>query len=183
MKNIFAWLLCITIAGCSIKHKEVEQSDVKFKTTDASLLFFKNVRQLYYDREHVAAGEMDIYRISRRSHSKDHAVINLAIANNWRHDEAYLLVEPNDLLADLNQLQVEWSTPSGDTSGLYTFAYGSKINHFTFANQLHKSILEEHSLKIRMNDSTSVSLLEEPVERDAFRKTMLDYYRLVELDR
>jgi hypothetical protein len=183
MKNFLTGLLLFALASCTVPHKELEQGEVSFKTSDASVLFFKNVRQLYYDREYMPAGKIDIYRISKRNKEQHQPVINLAIANNWRHSEAYLLIEPNDMLADLARLEVAWTTPAGDTTGSYIFSYGPKGNHFHFANQIHKSILQQHSLKIKVNDSTSVDFLNESTDREAFRKTMLDYYRLIELDR
>lgn len=184
VKNILLLftLFWVTACGYKVKQKEVDVENSKFSTSQASVLFFNNVRQIFYDKQQIAPAKMNIYRFSDRSKAEDHPVLNLAIANNWLHDEAYILVEPNSFFNDPAQIEIVWTDTLTQEQGKYTFTFGNKNNHFRFAGQLHHSILNSHKLQVLEQDSTLTDLLQLPKEREAFRHTMVDYYRLVELD-
>ncbi len=181
-----AWVLLSSGAlGCGQVrvHKEVDPDRVRFQTTSSSVLFFKNVRQRYYDRQEVPGNGMYTYRISERRQTPEGPLLHLAIVHNWRYDEAYVLVEPNEVIGRPDVLEVEWE--AADTAavptGRYRFAFGNKKDHFRFAGYLHRSIQAGHRLFWRQPDGTRTPLLQNRQDREAFRKTMVDYYRLVDL--
>jgi hypothetical protein len=98
MKNIIYLLIFLISVSCNAdKTKKIDAEKSKFSTSDASELFFKNVRQRYYDREEMAASKLNIYRIQERNQRVDYPHLQLAIVINWRYDEAYILLEPNEL--------------------------------------------------------------------------------------
>jgi hypothetical protein len=152
----------------------------KFKTTASSLLFFKNVRQLYYDRESNEASKLELYRIGERKLNPNQPVINLIIVNNWRHDECYILLETNAFLTGSDSLRVNWTDQQTGGSGEYIFPNGDKRTHFRFAAELYASLQAGHRLALR-TDTASYPLMATDELREPFRKTMLDYFRLVGL--
>ena len=73
-------LILIFILSCNPdKQTKVDPNEITFATDDASVLFFKNVRQLYYEMEEMEAAKLKIFRHKKRDQSQDEPIINLAI--------------------------------------------------------------------------------------------------------
>jgi hypothetical protein len=105
----------------------------------------------------------------------------VALVNNWLHDEAYVIVEPNGYFDNMSSIEVEWQDDVSKQSGVYRFGYGPKDTHFKFASEIYQSILAKHKLQVLNGDKQWVDLFQSDADRDNFRKTMKDYYRLVNL--
>lgn len=179
---ILLGLLAVIFSACNPdKTKRVSAEGGKFSTSDASELFFKNVRQLYYDKTTMKDATLDVYRIKDRNKSEDHPVLNLSIVMNWRHDEAYLLTEPNSYLQQLDTLKIFWQDTTTHQQGYYSFFNGSKEDHFKFAAQIYQSIQRDHKLYLIRGNNEKVKFLTDKKSREAFRKTIFDYFRLVDL--
>ena len=182
MKILLFLVMLGSLAACNLdKDTQVDDKKAKFTTSDPSELFFKNVRQIYYDQEEMAAAKLNVFRLGDRSQAEDYPVINLAIASNWRYDEAYLLVEPNAYLEELDSIRVTWKDPANQHEGTYRWARGNKEAQFTFASQLYRSVQRGHQLYVTNARGEQEKLLDRYDDREAFRKTMFDYYRLVDL--
>lgn len=181
MKVLSVIFLSILLIACHPdKKRKSDPEQSKFSTSDASELFFKNVRQPYYDKAVIKASKLDVYRNKDRSQAEDRPVLNLAIAVNWRFDEAYLLIEPNDYLQSLDTLRVAWRDSVEQQSGQYIFVPGNKASHFKFASQLYNSLIDQQKLYI-IWEGQQLPVLNTYGDREAFRKTVADYYRLVDL--
>lgn len=176
------WALILTLlvfSACNPdKNTKVDQTTISFKTNDASKLFFKNLRQTYYDKEEMEAARLEVYRLRKRVRTTERPVINLAIVNNWRYDEAYLLLEPNELLA-LNQLSISWINEKTGGQGRVSFENGNKKSIVKFADQVYALIQQDSKLTVTLGEK-SMDILENAEDREAFRITMVDYYRLVQ---
>lgn len=181
MKRILLFIVSLLLANCTAKSdKKIDKENIRFATSADSRLYFKNVRQIYYDRENQENTKLEIFRFAKRNKSTDSPIINVALVNNWRYDEAYVIIEPSAYLTDLNEIKVFWQDKSDtNANGTYQFAFGSKENHFRFATQLYESILARHVLLIEDTTGKPVKLFGTETDRDNFRKTMADYYRLV----
>lgn len=171
-------LILFLLACNPDKHTKVDQTTISFKTNDASKLFFKNVRKPYYDLEEMEAAKLEVFRLKKRNQSQDHPVINLAIVNNWRYDEAYLLLEPNEPL-DLSNLELSWENETRGESGRIVFENGNKESIVKFADQVYDHIQQGSRLYTQLA-GTKKELLNSQKDREAFRITMVDYYRLVQ---
>ncbi len=182
MKILLFLIVSGSLAACNLdKDTPVDDQKAKFTTSDPSELFFKNVRQIYYDQEEMVAAKLNIFRLGDRSRAEDYPVINLAIASNWRYDEAYLLVEPNAYLEGLDSIRVTWKDPVNQQTGTYRWARGNKEAQFAFASQLYRSVQRGQQLFVTNARGEQEKLLDRYDDREAFRKTMFDYYRLVDL--
>ncbi|MEM9671992.1 MAG: hypothetical protein AAF992_05320 [Bacteroidota bacterium] len=170
------------IAACNPdKGRKVNDAEAKFTTSDASELFFKNVRQGYYDKETMDAAKLDIYRIKDRSQAEDQPVLNLAIVINWRYDEAYVLTEPNTQLQAADTLRIYWQDTVQQQQGYHEYLPGNKEKHYQFASQVYNSLQDKQQLYIMSPAGEKIPILARREEREAFRITMMDYYRLVDL--
>lgn len=180
--SLLIYLACILLLACNPnKSQKVAPDQVRFTTSDASELFFKNVRQLHYDKNTMDAAKLDIYRNKDRDTSRVDPVLNLAIAVNWRYDEAYLLLEPNDPLQDLDTIKILWKDTVRQQQGYYTFGGGSKEDQFNFAAQLYQGLQNEQRFFLISPEGEPVLFMSDRKSREAFRKTAFDYFRLVDL--
>ncbi len=178
----YGCILMLFIQACNpYKNQHIDQEKVKFTTSDASELFFKNVRQSYYNKFEMKEAKLDILRIKDRVESTDNPVINLAIVINWRFDEAYILTEPSPFFDNIDTLKINWEDTIHHTSGQLLLTKGNKAEQFEFAAGLYNHLLAKHQMYAVNAENRPVSFLHNPGERDAFRKTMFDYMRLVDL--
>lgn len=181
MKKLLIILL-IGIAACNPdKERKVNDAEARFTTSDASELFFRNVRQGYYDKETMDAAKLDIYRIKERSQAEDKPVLNLAIVINWRYDEAYVLTEPNTFLQTADTLRIYWQDTVQQQQGVHEYLPGNKDKHYQFASKIYNSLQDKQQLYFVNPEGELIPVLAQREEREAFRKTMMDYYRLVDL--
>lgn len=184
MNHLFGLTLIaclVALLACSpSKKKEVNEDEAKYTTSDASEIFFKNVRAIYYDKTSMDEAKLDIYKIKERMTSEEAPLVNLSIVVNWRHDEAYVLTEPNAYLQMMDTIQVIWQDSAYNESGQYLFTQGNKDKHFRFATQLYRSLQAQHQLYILEKDR-KVKFMHRRDMSEPFRKTMVDYFRLVDL--
>ncbi|MGB3586737.1 MAG: hypothetical protein WBA23_09365 [Tunicatimonas sp.] len=183
MEKILCALLIIAgLLACNPdKERKVNDAEAKFTTSDASELFFKNVRQGYYDKETMDAAKLEIYRIKERNQVEDQPILNVAIVINWRYDEAYIITEPNAYLQQQDTLTIFWQDTAQQQQGTYEYLPGNKESHYQLASRIYNSLQDKHQLYIPSPEGEQVPFLARRSEREAFRKTMVDYYRLVDL--
>jgi len=184
-KKGFTWWLCVVSVVLAFachpnKNKQIDLTEPKFTTSDASEIFFKNIRQSYYEKIEMKASRLDVYRI--KDSPKESMPMFPTIVINWRYDEAYLLLEFSEQLQSLDTVKVIWEDSVADTSGTYSFAQGgNKASHYHFATKIYNSIQAGQQMYILEKKSQKLSFLQNRPEREAFRKTMFDYYRLTDL--
>lgn len=179
--SLYTLLLPFLIVSCDgSKSKKVDEKSAKFTTSDASELFFKNVRSIQYNKTVMDEAKLDVYRIKEQVEAEDRPILNLSIVVNWRYDEAYVLTEPNGYLQSLDTIKILWQDTVAQDSGVFQFANGNKAEHFQLAVQLYRSIQDQRPLYV-LNDEQKIPFMHRRDEREAFRKTMVDYLRLVDL--
>ncbi|MCG8318915.1 MAG: hypothetical protein MI921_05400 [Cytophagales bacterium] len=172
-------MFCLLFVQCVVDNEKIIDKDKpSYKTTDPSELFFKNVRALYYDREEMTESKLEVYRIKTRSRDTDVPQLNLAIVLNWRFDEAYILLEPGNQLADIKNITLVWEGEGFE--GSEEFSVGNKDTQFTITAVIYEHILKEHKL-YWLNQGQKIPLLRSKQDREAFRITMFDFYQLVEI--
>jgi hypothetical protein len=179
MKHILTSLITAAILfSCNPdKNKRADPDKIKFTTTDDAELFFKNIRQQAYDLEEMKAANLLVYRHEDRKINPDYPLLQPALVVNWLHDEAYLLLEPNEQIPNNEPLLIAWQDSLQHKSGEYRFEFGSKEEHLRFAGELYSSILDGHKLYY-VSDSVAIPFLSNNTDRKIFRHSLLDYYRL-----
>ena len=179
MKTFLLFFLVLNILACNPdKEKIVDRNNPVFKTNDASRLFFKNVRQLFYDLEEKNEGKIQIFRMKDRSADSTIPVIQVDLINNWHEDRAYPMISLSGYFDDKESVEVQLEFADG-TSELINFDKSGTMNdHFYFSSALYEAILRK--AKIRLKDSQQM-LFEDDDLRNDFRITMVDFYRLVSI--
>ncbi|MEK6477804.1 hypothetical protein WJR50_09730 [Catalinimonas sp. 4WD22] len=179
--SLYTLLLPFLIVSCDgSKRKEVDEKSAKFTTSDASELFFKNVRSIQYNKTVMSEAGLDVYHFKEQVEAEDRPILDLSIVVNWRHDQAYILTEPNAYLQSLDTLKIMWQDTVTQDSGVFQFANSDKAEHFQLAVQLYRCIQDQRPLYV-LNDEQKIPFMRRRDEREAFRKTMVDYLRLVDL--
>ncbi len=177
MRNCFMALCFVVILlnGCKIdQDKKVDRSKFQFTIGDDAELFFRNVRQIYYDRA-SPDGTWQAYSLKDRYQGNERPVIVPVIVINWLKDEAYLLIDTNDLLADEDELRVVMSNTPPDTIVLRD---RGRERMLEFGSRLYEALQANQQMQIRSKGIYRPILTEE-VDREAFRVTMADFYRLI----
>jgi hypothetical protein len=172
--------LLVAMQACRLdRDTPVNQDKDPFRTYQDTRLFFQNVRQLYYDREERPEAKMILYRIKERTTTQEYPLINLTIIDHWIQDEAYIYTECNRFFDEMTPIEVSWESPEGQT-GTYTMELMNKEGMLAFSQAIFEGIRLRNSFFI-LYETDSIPFLEKPRDREAFRKTMSDFYRLTRM--
>jgi hypothetical protein len=172
MKPIHLWVV-VMLASCTIDgNKKVVREKLQFKTGDDSELFFKNVRSIYYDHSPGPDGKMDVYRWSGRYTGNERPLIVPAIVIHWLEDEAYILVENNEVLDSEPYLSVLIND-----SLTIDLRERGRERMASFCSDIYDGIKRGHSIRVK-KDTSYLDLFPTEEDREAFRIPMSDYYRL-----
>lgn len=173
-------LIILLLTGCKIDHdKKVDRSKFQFEIGDDSELFFRNVRQIYYDRS-SPDGKWQAYRLSNRYPGEERPVILPVIVINWLMDEAYLLIDTNELLSEEEHLEVIISDSSTAKSDTIILNQRGRERMLEFGSQLYEAIQANQKIEVK-SKGKFLLILNEDIDRETFRITMSDYYRLTRL--
>tara|TARA_Y100001949_G_C15971538_1_gene324111 strand:+ start:182 stop:688 length:507 start_codon:yes stop_codon:yes gene_type:complete len=167
MKWQIQLVMMITLISCHPdKNKSIALDELSFKTTDASELYFKNVRQSDYQLEEKPEAGMNVFRLEGLTLA---AILKPAIIINWRNDMAFFYFEQ---LSESEELILEISL-DGQKKG---FDLSNQQNHAELARQLYNAILENKKI-----DTPNESVFETAEDRETFRRMYFDYLRLVDI--
>lgn len=170
-------IISLLLLACTNQKQTVENPDeVTFKTDDSSRLFFRNVRQIAYNKEEMDEAKLNVFRYKKRSSRADMPVLNLALVENWRYDEAYLLVEPNGFIKQ-STINLKWENPATNQQGEISFTPSNKDSHQRFASEVYEKLQAKCEFEIKLENGWH-KILHTPKQRDAFSATVFDYYRL-----
>jgi hypothetical protein len=173
-------LIILLLGSCKIdRDKKVDRSKFQFTFGDDSELFFRNVRQIYYDRS-SPDGTWQAYRISDRYLGNERPVILPVVVINWLKDEAYLLIDTNELLSEEDYLEVIISDSSTSRSDTVILNQRGRDRMLEFGSQLYEAIQANQKIAVK-NRGEFLPVLNEGIDREAFRVTMSDYYRLTRI--
>jgi hypothetical protein len=172
-RSILPFLLVSLLSGCKIdQDKKVNREKFQFKIRADANLFFRNVRQIYYDRE-SPDGKWQAYRFNERDTSNRHPNVQAVIVIHWIKEEAYLLIEPNPILAEEESISV---VVKNQPDTLLLRERGRE-RMLEFGSKIYEAIQQKKDMTIFSNGKY-MPLLRDEKEREAFRITMADYYRL-----
>jgi len=170
-------LMFLLQVGCKIdREKEVDRSKFQFKIGADANLFFRNVRQIYYDRS-SPDGTWQAYRFSDRYTGDDRPVIEPVIVINWLQDEAYLLIDVNELLGEEDMITVTLSDAFANKTDTLSLNQRGRERMLEFGSKLYEAIQANRRVAVK-SKGEFVPLFTEEMDREAFRITVSDFYRL-----
>ena len=175
---LFWFILHFVVVACKIDRKgHVDRDKFTFSYTDDSYLFFRNVRQIYYDVTDLSKAKWIAYRHGDRYTGNSRPALTPVIVVDWYNNQANLLIEANELLQQEEVITIrEVNRETGAKYG-YRLAQRGRENMLEFATRIYEGIIAENELYI-FYDGRYVNLFEDEDEADAFRVVLSDYYRL-----
>lgn len=175
MRKSFLAIICVFLLSCKIdRDKTVDRSKYTFFIGDDAELFFRNVRQIYYDRS-SPDGKWQAYRYGKRYQGTERPSINPVIVINWLKDEVYLLIEENEPLTTEDFLQLRINSKK-DTI-IIDLKERGRERMLEFGSQIYEAIQAKKSIYVLYKREYVPIFTDEP-EQEAFRITMSDFYRL-----
>lgn len=84
--------LIVLVLVTQPNQRPISKAKLGFKVLESDALFFKNLRQFYYEREVRKDADFELFRHPDQIQFEPNAP-RLIIVNNWKHDEAYLFFE------------------------------------------------------------------------------------------
>lgn len=173
----YLWLILI-LFSCKIDRKSVIDRDrLTYRFTDDDYLFFKNLRQIYYDHTSLADGRLEVYRHGDRPSDASVPFVYPCIVVNPSLGEAYILIEHSEALADEEVIAIIETSPSSSRPVEYSLAERGRDNMLEFATKIYEGIMADVTIEIRRGKAF-YPLFRNDEEKEAFRRTLADYYRL-----
>lgn len=170
-------LFILVLSACTIDgDKKIDRSKFTFKTGSDTQLFFKNVRQSYYELEENEAAKFQVFRFLKRSTETTKPIFNLAIVNNYLNDEAYLLLEPNEAAGDIPFTIISTNDSTRASRNIVLEAQNRETT-LNFTADIYDDMKSGNKFQLSIGDSL-VDILDNQPEREAFRITVSDYLRL-----
>jgi len=165
--------------GCNTgQQKKIDENIKEFRTTDASLLFFKNLRSPYYepiennDESTLSFIIRDRYRGSER-------IVCQSFINLHRYeDRASITLQLNrNIEADTEGLII-WNSSSSGDQGKIPFNLNDK-DHSRPAFAIYNHLLSGDKLFLNIGD-INIEILSTCEDQESFRITLIDFLRLIE---
>lgn len=181
MKILIKAFVVLFLLGCNTeKVRNLEHDDFNFRITDDTGLFFKNVRQLYYEFQEIPPrSNRYVYRLKSRDKSDGYPGIYPTLMIDLIKSEASILIEPNAYPQMPLRLNVRVDCSEGEETFVVLDERGRE-NMLEFANRIYDAIRQGCRLYVEI-EQEFVPLLATEESKEAYKKTMEDYYRLVRL--
>lgn len=167
--------MALVWCSCKIDHdRKADPARFTFSVREDADLFFRNVRQIYYDRE-SPDGKWQAYRLNDRYEGHERPMITPVIVIQWLKDEAYLLVESNAVLENEDALTVVIASSS--KSDTLRLRERGRERMLDFASRIYEGIQQKSNMMVQVNNQF-IPFLDQEEDRESFRVVMGDFYRL-----
>ncbi|MFY0605489.1 MAG: hypothetical protein JXR10_02170 [Cyclobacteriaceae bacterium] len=178
MKCLTEFVLCLltlVLYSCSpsTQNQAVSLGELRFNTTDASEIYFNNVRRSYYDLKELKDQGLNYYYPKYDINTS--AFLEPYLVLNWRRDQAYIMLGGSENIEEVI-LKV-----NSDSSSIRSLRLITPIDQTQFSIEVYNSLVQRDTLYYldQKNDWNPLFGDEEVKER--FRITCYDFLRLVEM--
>lgn len=173
MQNVFKTVLisCCLLLSCHPQKKQtIEWESIRYETTDASEIYFQNIRKSHYIEESNKLAGFNIY--SNEIIENSGSIIKPKLVVSWRDDQARIIIEsPYDEIVFFMGSEQE-----------FYFDKSHHQNHSRLMVEIFNAIQEQRIIKCSLtHDKTQKRLFENETVQQQFRMMVFDFLRLVEL--
>lgn len=170
---VFLLLLAIFLGCEGSKVSTAAEGNPIFKTIAPSQLFFKNMRSVYYQsiEDRVSGINYYIFKQLDTARSPFYPVI----AENWLHDEAYILLRS----AKNNAIPIRFVSLK-DTVAWQLDSIEDKSANYQFLMTLNQRLLAQESIIWATSTGERIPIFDDPLERRHFLTVLHDYLRLTD---
>ncbi|NLR90858.1 MULTISPECIES: hypothetical protein [Flammeovirga] len=173
----------LTIACQPYKDVIIDPLRPKFVTYDQTRMYFQNIRASYYDiiKAEKQHPDVTIYKYDKSVSDTTKAIIQLHLLYNPTQDNVFVMLSPNPYFEGYMHYTVKWTNTETGLWDEIRYKQGGMQEQFRFATEIYNMLNQDDiAFEIRFGDKT-VPFLTTMDERNAFRITMIDFYRLVGL--
>ncbi|NME66660.1 hypothetical protein [Flammeovirga aprica] len=188
MKRLLLIILttcCITIACQPYKEVVIDPFRPKFVTFDQTRMYFKNVRASYYKEVNIAqldtTSQMKVLLYDKAVEDSTQAIINLHLVTVDQKGNAFIMLAPNEFFKGYQLFKVHWVDHVNGLKGEIRYKQGGMPDQFLFTTEIY-NLLNKGNVTFEIEfGNKRVPFLDTVEEKNAFRITMIDFYRLVTL--
>ncbi len=153
--------------------RPISKTKLGFKVLESDALFFKNLRQFYYEREDRKDADYELFRHPDLAQFEPNAP-RLTIVNNWKYDEAYLLFETKDGSPCEQIIRFEINEDSFE----YNLSGLNATEQQQIAVKLH-DMLESKDFRCSvLSNNEWFPIWEDETKRGVVRMILKDYFKL-----
>lgn len=160
------------------KDKLVDIDEIKYESTDASELFFKNVRRSYYDLEERRDAGIELYTLSEYEDVQNPTLLP-TIAYNWRNDFVSIMLAIEKPSEDDVPITLLFGEEGPDQDKML-FDNQNIRTQTSAAVNIYNQIISKKDIYLVVG-SDKKPLFQNADEQDMFRITVFDYLRFVEI--
>jgi len=177
ISSLSIWMI-FSLAACHPdKNTPVDLDKLSFKSTDASEIFFRNMRRSYYNKEENKEAAIELYTLT--GYEKIGAAsLKPTIAYNWRNDFVAVMLNKSEELSNQETLVLLFETSDGQEKLILNET--DVKTQTTVAIKLYNSILNKHEIFL-VRERQKEPLFKNNEEKDFFRITIFDFLRFVEM--
>ena len=182
MKNLLFFSFFLVLSACNVPPSGASRTpDERFRTTQPSRLYFKNMRAYYYDQEVQPGTKTDLYTLKKFSRATDRPLLIPVIADNWLQDEAYILLQPN-AYAYFPEDTLHLKSATTDAQEMETFLLTDNTmeQQLALAEWLYEQLIIGHKISLFSLKNEWEEIFEVREDRIKYIKTLQDYLALIE---
>lgn len=170
-KNVIYFISICLIAACHPQKADlVNLDEIQFSTTDASELYFKNIRKSSYQLTEMKTAGMDVF--NNIELLKSNLKFKPSLIINWRNDQSFIMFD---------QLEADrYGLIFGDDE-VYEFRPAQQRYHAELAILIYNAILNQQEVLVADGNSSLEPLFTNPTDSHNFRLVVFDFLRLVEI--
>lgn len=177
IQKLFFASVAALILVCILFYDEasmLKQEKLGFHVLESDELYFKNLRQYYYDRETRDDAKVDILRFQKREKITPKAALNFSIICDWLHDQAYILPEPIGVSDSLNYRVV---VVGNDSTG-YELGLSNHSENLDFAFNVYQAVLLDDCRFYLETGNGLEPMLETRAQKMVVKQVLKDYFKL-----
>ncbi|NJL74388.1 MAG: hypothetical protein HC892_04400 [Saprospiraceae bacterium] len=168
---VFLLLLAIFLGCEDHKVSTGAEGNPVFKTIAPSQLFFKNMRSIYYQSTEDRVNGINYYIFKQLDTVR--SPFYPVIAENWLHDEAYIL-----LRSTKNDAMPIRFVSLKDTVAWQLDSIEDRAANYQFLMTLNQRLLAQESIVWATSTGERISIFDNPLARKHFLTVLHDYLRL-----
>lgn len=186
MKNrsIFVFA-CFVLGGCFPSSQDLYDLTPRFKTTESSVLFFRNTRSVFYDFTEKPEASIEIFRPKTPTATPDKPGYTWFIAYNRLQSKALIFFEPTQAVVADPCREVQWhrTTPEGVKESIATFSCPSihPEENFLFLVRSYRQIEAGREPMMRLSSGRLVPMFHDEENQRRFLRLVRDFLELVDL--
>jgi hypothetical protein len=172
--------LCLVFFLSFFNEKRANNSGTEktFRITDASRIFFNNIRRASYNRKANNDAKMDVFRLDIDEEEVSQNRMDLDLILNRKKNAAYLYLNPQGEFKNEENLLIRCRDETWANKGAMEFSGGNRYDHLSAAKRIAGWLEDEFLVEIQLEDEW-VALFTTEKERKAFRTTYRDFMELI----